>query len=246
MIGKLIAAVGLAALIGALSMPASAAPVSATGPSPTCPASYDPVLDPAHFISVIDNRYFPLPVGRRLVYRGIKDGQAQVDRVTVTDQTKVIEGITATVVRDVAKHGRSLLEKTQDWYAQDDLGNVWYLGEDTKAYLPNGGVDTSGSWQAGVEGAKPGVIMEADPQVPDAYFQECLSGEAMDTAWVVSVRGSLRVPYGRVHDVLRTLEFTQLEPQGVDLKVYAPGIGIALEKTLVGGKEVAKLVSVRG
>lgn len=214
--------------------------------SATCPASYHPVLDPAHVVSVIDNPYFPLPVGRTLVYRGVQDGQKQVDRVRVTARTKIIAGVAATVVSDVAKHRGRLLEKTTDWYAQDDQGNVWYLGEATETYLPNGVIDTSGSWEAGVNGAEPGLIMEADPRVPDAYRQECLSGEAMDTAWVVSRGGSLAVPYGRVHRVLRTLEFTQLEPDVVDEKYYAPGIGAVLQRTLTGGAEYLELVSVRG
>lgn len=202
--------------------------------------------DPTHFVSVIDNQYYPLPVGRVLVYTGVKDGQTQTDTVTVTDQTKVILGITATVISDVAKHGQTLLEKTFDWYAQDDQGNVWYLGEDTKAYLPNGKVDTTGSWEAGVNGAEAGIIMEANPQVPDAYRQEFLAGEAQDTAWIVDTVGSLTVPYGKVRKVLTTLEATQVEPGAYDQKIYAPGIGIVSELALTGTPEVAKLVSVTG
>src|SRR5262245_4979117 len=127
-----------------------------------CGTTYAPVLDPASFVTVVDNPYFPLPVGRKLVYTGVKDGQTQTDTVTVTDQTKVILGITATVVSDIATHDGALLEKTFDYYAQDDQGNVWYLGEDTTAFLPNGKTDTSGSFTAGVDGAQPGIIMEAD------------------------------------------------------------------------------------
>jgi signal transduction histidine kinase len=96
------------------------------------------VLDPANFVRVIDNPYYPLPVGRTLVYRGIRDGVTQTDRVHVTSRTKVIEGITATTVTDVATHGRRLLEKTTDWFAQDKQGNVWYLGEDTAATVEAG------------------------------------------------------------------------------------------------------------
>ena len=125
---------------------------------------YEPVLDPANFATTIDNPYFPLPLGRTLTYRGVKDGQTQEDRVTVTDQTKTVaEGITARVVTDVATHDGALLEKTSDWYAQDKQGNVWYLGEDTAHYLPSGKVDTSGSWEAGVHDAEPGIVMEAKP-----------------------------------------------------------------------------------
>src|SRR5881296_2043847 len=209
-------------------------------------SDYEPVLDPANFVTVIDNPYFPLPVGRTLVYEGIKDGQSQVDTVTVTDQTKVIEGITATMVSDVSTHDGALLEKTFDFYAQDKQGNVWYLGEDTTAYLPNGKTDTSGSWQAGVHDAEPGVIMEANPQIPDAYRQEFLVGEAEDTAWVVERGGTVTVPYGKLRNTLTTLEATRIEPGLYDQKIYAPGVGLVVEQALTGPTEFAKLVSVTG
>src|SRR5437870_7835847 len=207
-------------------------------------SDYEPVLDPANFVTVIDNPYFPLPVGRTLVYEGIKDGQSQIDTVTVTDQTKVIEGITARMVSDVATHDGTLLEKTFDFYAQDKQGNVWYLGEDTTAFLPNGKTDTSGSFVAGVNGAQPGIIMEANPQIPDAYRQECAAGQAEDTAWVVATGGTVSVPYGKVRNVLTTLESTQLEPGAYDEKIYGPGIGIVSERSLTGPSESAQLVSV--
>src|SRR5204862_2163949 len=210
-------------------------------------SGYEPVLDPANFTTTIDNPYFPLPVGRTWVYQGVKDGQTQEDRVTVTNQTKVVaEGITARVVTDVATHNGTLLEKTSDWYAEDKQGNVWYLGEDTAAYLPNGKVDTSGSWEAGVHDAEPGLVMEANPQIPDAYRQEFLSGEAEDTAWIVERGGSITVPYGTLKNALTTLEATRLEPGAYDQKVYAPGIGIVREQALTGPAEVAELVSVTG
>nr|MDP9302305.1 hypothetical protein [Actinomycetota bacterium] len=189
----------------------------------------------------------PLPVGRVLVYKGVRDGQKQIDTVTVTDQTKVLEGITATTVTDVATTtSGKLLEKTTDWYAQDKQGNVWYLGEDTKAYLPNGHVDTSGSWQADVNDGEPGIVMEADPQIPDAYRQEFLAGQAEDTAWITGRGGSVTIPYGTVHHVLTSLEHTALEPDVVDQKVYAPGLGIVTELALAGGQETAHLVKVTG
>lgn len=210
-------------------------------------SSYEPVLNPADFTTKIDNRYFPLPVGRVLVYRGIKDGQTQIDRVTVTDQTKLVaEGITARVVTDIAttRDGK-LLEKTSDWYAQDKNGNVWYVGEETAAYH-NGKVDTSGSWEAGVHDAEPGIVMEADPQIPDAYRQELLRGEAEDTAWIVARGGTVKMPYGTLNNVLTTLEATRVEPGLYDKKIYAPGIGIVFEQALTGETEIAKLVSVTG
>ena len=235
-----IAVIVVAALTAALA--AWAPWASSSGGS-----AYEAVLDPANFSTVIDNPYFPLPVGRTLVYQGIKDGQTQEDRVTVTNQTKVVaEGITARVVADVATHNGNLLEKTSDWYAQDKEGNVWYVGEDTAAYLPSGKVDTSGSWEAGVHDAEPGVIMEADPQIPDAYRQEFLAGQAEDTAWIVDRGGSVTVPAGTFKNALTSLEATRLEPGAYDQKVYGPGIGIVSEQALTGANEVAKLVSVSG
>jgi len=198
----------------------------------------------ASFTTVIDNPYFPLPVGAKWVYRGVRDGVSQTDRVTVTSHTKVVDGETILVVRDVAKHGTRLLEKTFDWYAQDDLGAVWYFGEDTATYGPNGQVtSTEGSWTAGVDGAVRGIIMEADPQVPDGYRQEFYAGHAEDSAWVLSLDNAVTVPYGRVHHVLRTMEWSPLEPDVVDQKYYAQGIGIVKEIAVAGDQEVAKLVS---
>jgi hypothetical protein len=205
-----------------------------------------PVFDPNNFATVVDNPFYPLPVGRTLVYSGIKDGQTQRDTVTVTSQTRVVLGVTTTVVSDVADHDGALLEKTSDWYAQDRQGNVWYLGEDTVHYLPHGKTDTSGSWEAGVNGAQPGIIMEANPQIPDSYRQEYLVDQAEDTAWIVDRGGTITVPYGKVRNVLTTLEATRLEPGAYDQKIYGSGIGIVLEQSLSGPNEYAKLESVTG
>jgi hypothetical protein len=201
---------------------------------------------PSSFVGTIDNRYFPLPVGRTLVYRGVSDGERQTDREHVTSKTKTIQGVGATVVHDVVFANGRKEEITNDWYAQDDQGNVWYLGEATRVRLGNGHVDRSGSWMWGVDGAKPGLIMEAHPQPPDAYRQECLSGQAEDMAWIVDRGGRLRVPYGRVRHVIRSFEFARIEPNVVSEKRYAPGIGIVLERDLHGGDEVFALARVRG
>jgi hypothetical protein len=120
------------------------------------------------------------------------------------------------------------------------------MGEDTKHFGPNGHVDTSGSWEAGVDGAVSGIIMPADPQVPDAYRQEYYAGQAEDTAWITNVSGSITVPNGTVHDVVTSLEASVLEPDVVDQKVYAPGIGIVLERAIAGDVEFARLVRVTG
>ena len=243
---KALALLSFAAVAGPMTMTWAPWAAGASSGASACGTSYAPVLDPAHFVQVIDNPYFPLPVGRTLVYTGVKDGQTQTDSVTVTDQKKVILGITATVVSDIATHDGTMLEKTFDFYAQDQEGNVWYLGEDTTHFLPNGKTDTSGSFLAGVDGAQPWIIMEANPQIPDAYRQECYTGQAEDTAWVVATTGSVTVPYGKVRNVLTTLESTRIEPGAYDEKVYGPGIGIVSERSLTGPIEYAQLVSVSG
>jgi len=237
---KLFATLTLAAIAGA------AVTVWAATAGSSSSSSYEPVLDPSNFVSTIDNPYYPLPVGRTLVYEGFRDGQTQTDTIKVLDQTRVVEGITARVVSDIATHDGTLLEKTFDWFAQDKQGNVWYLGEDTTAYGRNGKTDTSGSWEAGVNDAEPGLIMEANPQIPDGYRQEYLAGEAEDTAWITGQGGSVKVPYGTVRNLLTTLEATQVEPDVYDQKTYGPGIGIVVEQSLTGPNEYAKLVSVTG
>jgi hypothetical protein len=226
------------------SAPSSAALSASTLAAPSTSAGI--AFDPGNFVpgASIDNTYFPLPVGRRLVYRGVKEGQTQRDVVRVTARTRTIDGVLATAVSDIAKHHNSVLERTTDYYAQDKLGNVWYLGEHTVSFGPHGKRDTSGSWMGGVNGAIPGLIMEADPRIPDAYRQEFLAGEAEDTAWVVRRGGSIKVPFGTIHHKLSTLEATRIEPGAYDLKVYGKGLGIVLERALSGPPEVARLVRV--
>jgi hypothetical protein len=221
-----------ALLLGALAADGA---MSATGNAAVAGAS---------FSTTIDNPYFPMPVGASFVYRGVRDGKNQVDRVTVTDRTRVVDGVTVVVVRDVAKHRSRLLEKTFDWYAQESGGAVWYFGENTKTYKADGNVkSTEGSWEAGVDGAVAGIIMEAVPTVPDGYRQEFYAGYAEDTAWVLSLGNAISVPYGHLHHVLLTMEWTRLEPDVVDQKYYARGIGLVAEVAVAGDQEVAKLVS---
>jgi hypothetical protein len=212
------------------------------------PAAVGVPAAPASFTTTIDNPYYPLPPGRMLVYKGERDGEQQIDRVFVTDQTKLVNGVTTIVVRDIARnHAGVLIEKTFDWFAQDDLGNVWYFGEDTAEYDAHGHViSTEGSWTDGVDGATRGIIMEASPSVTDAYRQEYYAGQAEDQAWVIQTGMHVEVPYGSLDAVLRTMEWARIEPRVVDMKFYAPGIGIVLEKALAGGQEVAELVKVSG
>ena len=184
-----------------------------------------PRFDPNNFVRTVDNPLFPLPPGTRFVFEGVEDGESEVNVTIVTHDRKSILGVSATVVLDrVFVHGE-LKEKTFDWYAQDKQGNVWYLGENTKEYEDGKVVSTEGSWQAGRDGAKPGIIMLAHPQVGDSYRQEFLVGVAEDQARVVARGIEQRVPYGSFDNCVRTVEFTDLEPGVKEAKIYCPGVG---------------------
>lgn len=193
------------------------------------------------FVPRITNPYLPLTPGSVWVYTGLKDGQTQRDVVTATHKTKTILGIRATVVTDVATHGTTVLERTTDWYAQDVHGNVWYLGERTAAY-EHGQVDHSGSWEAGVDGAKPGIVMTAHPQVGDTHRQEYLRGEAEDQYWLVDLAQHVKTPFVTTSHAALTLEWTRLEPGVIDRKYYVRGIGLVAELSAQGPQETARLV----
>ena len=170
--------------------------------------AYTPHIDPADFTTTIDNEYFPLKPGTTFVY----EGGAERDEITVTSDTKKVMGVECVVVNDKAWENGKLIEQTYDWFAQDKEGNVWYFGEDTKEYENGKVTSTKGSWEAGVDGAKPGIIMQADPKVGDSYRQEYYEGEAEDMAKVLSLNESVTVPYGSFDDVLVTKEWTPWNP----------------------------------
>jgi hypothetical protein len=190
---------------------------------------YAPELDPADFVATIDNPFAPFGPGAHWVYE--KEGEDGLERieVDVLAETKTILGITATVVRDREFLDGELIEDTRDWLAQDSDGNVWYLGELSYEVEDGVIVSLSGSWEAGVDGAQPGLWMKADPQVGDVYRQELLLGEAEDYAEVLSLTDSQTVPAGSFTNCLRTRDASPLEPGNEENKVYAPGVGLVVE-----------------
>lgn len=207
---------------------------------------YEPLIDPNDFVMTIDNPYLPLPVGRTLVYEGVSDGERERVEVTVTDRIREVMGVTTTVVRDRAFVEDALVEDTFDWLAQDRWGNVWYFGEATAEYENGEVVSRAGSWEAGVDGAMPGVVMLADPRVGDRYRQEFYEGEAEDLARVRATGESVAVPAGSYQDVLVTEDWTPLEPDVLEHKSYAPGVGVVLERVVEGGSGVLRLVEIVG
>jgi hypothetical protein len=191
--------------------------------------AYDPVIDPANFVATIDNVFFPLVPGTTFVYEGQTPDGLEHDEFAVTHNTRVILGVTCTEVHDTVTTNGVLTEDTLDWFAQDVNGNVWYFGESTHE-LVDGLISTiDGSFMGGVNGAKPGIIMEGHPAIGDFYRQEFDLGNAEDFAEVVGLSDSVTVPYGSFTNCLNTRETTPLEPDLHEHKFYASGIGNVLE-----------------
>jgi len=194
----------------------------------------------------IDNKYFPLKPGTIMIYNGTdEDGKSMSDIFTVTNDTKEIQGIITRVVNDSAFVEGDLVEPTADWFAQDDNGNVWYMGEFTTD-LTNKKNPHEGSWEAGVKGARAGIIMLAEPKVGDTYEQEFAKGEAEDKGTVLSLNENVSVPYGSFSNVLKTKDFSNLEPDIVENKYYAQNTGEIKELIVKGGSEEMTLIQING
>ncbi|MDQ4026469.1 MAG: hypothetical protein M3214_00240 [Actinomycetota bacterium] len=225
-------------LIGVVLIGCGADPVIDPGDG----GDYEVQVKPADFVATIDNPWLPFRPGSRWTYAGREGDRKERIEVLVTDDTRKVMGITATVVREREWLDGRLVEDTFDWYAQDHDGNVWYLGEDTREFTEGGGVSTAGAWEAGVDEALPGIIMLADPRVGEAYRQEYLPGEAEDMAEVIRRGASVSVPFGSFDRVLVTKEWTPLEPSVVEQKYYDRGVGLILEETVRGGSARTELV----
>ena len=201
-------------------------------------------LDPADFTTERDNPYWPMEPGSHWVYRETDaEGDVQRNDVTVTNRKKTIMGIEAVVVHDVVRQGGQVTEDTFDWYAQDADGNLWYLGEDTKEYENGTLKTTEGSWEAGVDGALAGIILPARPRPGLTYREEYYKGHAEDAAEDLSLNAHAKVPFGTFDHVLQTRNFSPLEPDLVEEKFYARGVGVVLEITVSGGSDRSELLS---
>jgi hypothetical protein len=239
-------AVLLPALAGCGSSRGDSSATAQSGTS-TFPQSNEPAnLNPADFTTNVDNPYFPLKVGARWEIRVTnQEGMVQHQVITVTDKTKrMADGVEARVVHDVVSENGKPVEITEDWYAQDKDGNVWYFGENTAEIKPNGQRDTSGSFEAGANGADAGVAMLAHPEVGQTYREEYYVGHAMDRTRVLAIDGQqAEVPFGHFTDVILAEDYTPVEPKVLELKFYARGIGQVLAQTVSGGSEREELIS---
>ena len=216
--------------------------------SPTLPRGAEPVtLDPAEFTTEITNPYWPMKPGSRWVYRETDKDEVLKVVVRVTDQTKrIANGLEARVVHDVVTQDGEPVEVTDDWYAQDSEGNVWYLGEDTAEYENGKVVSHEGSFEAGVDGAQAGIAMPANPEPGLAYRQEYYAGQAEDKAKVLNLGATAPVPFGSFDRVLQTEDTNPLsEPPQVEHKFYARDVGPVLVIGISGGSGREELVSFK-
>jgi hypothetical protein len=248
--GNLVIALAFLAVLAAGCGSSSSEPTSSTAGPPGSASRlapihgrYEPTVDPSNFVTRIDNRYFPLQPGTGFHYRGVRGTTPQTDDEVVTNHTVRILGITCVAVRDVvSEHGRPV-ERTLDFYAQDKQGNVWYMGEDSYELHNGRFAKASDSWRSGVDGAKPGIIMPAEPRPGDNYRQEYYPPEALDEARVIGTRGPVTVPQGTYAHPLTTSEFSPLEPQ-TEEKYYVAGVGEILERVVKGHHEEFRLVRI--
>jgi hypothetical protein len=212
------------------------------------PQGSEPVkLDPADFSTTIDNPYWPMTPGTRWISRET-DTKGARERVvlTATNRTKTVNGIETRVISDVVTEDGAPVETTDDWYAQDNDGNIWYFGEDVRNYENGKFVDKDGSWEAGVDGAQPGIAMPADPKPGLTYRQEYYKGVAEDRGAIVTVgQERVEVPAGFFTKVLMTRDLSPSEPKVQELKFYARDVGPVLSVHTDGDGGRAELVSYK-
>jgi hypothetical protein len=211
--------------------------------SSTPAETYNPVIDPANFVAGVTNKYFPLKPGKVYNYEG-NNGTTQ-DTVTATNEHKTILGVQTMTTKDTVLIDGKLHDDTLNWYAQDKEGNVWYFGKDTKEYQNGKVVSTEGTWEAGVNGAKPGIIMQANPQIGGPIFQEYYQNHAEDQFQVLSTNESLTLPIGKYEGCIKTKEWTRLDPGIVEHKVFCPEIGFAQSTMVQGGNDFSQLISIK-
>jgi hypothetical protein len=236
-----------AAVVGAAAVVAVAAGVASLrggGPASSTPSCPKPPALPSAFAPRVDNPYFPLTPGTVYTYKGKLDGHPGKDVFTVTDRTKTILGVATTVVHDQVFVNGQIVEDTFDWYAQDDAGTVWYFGEDTKELEDGHVVSTEGSWEAGIDNARAGIFMPAQPKVGQTFKQEDAKNVAEDCTKIVALDASVKTPYVSSDAALKTEEFSLLEPGVLDNKYYVRSVGNVSEQTVQGGSDELELVSV--
>lgn len=238
-------AVLLPALAGCGSSGGDSSSAAAQSGTNTFPQSSEPSnLNPADFSTNIDNPYWPMPVGATWhVHVSNPEGESLQETIRVTNRTKrIADGVTARVVSDVVyDHGKPV-EITDDWYAQDSKGNIWYFGEDT-AEFHNGKKDTSGSFEAGRDGADAGIAMAAHPYDGLTYREEYYKGHAEDRTEVLALNQQVQAPAGHFTGAILTDDTSPIEPDLSEYKLYAKGVGPVVAVSVSGESEREDLIS---
>jgi hypothetical protein len=198
-------------------------------PAPFDPSTpYEPMVEPSDLSANITNPFLPMPVGATWVSEMVTEDGTERIEVSVESATREVWGVDVRVVHDSAYLDGELIEDTEDWFAEDGAGNVWYMGEETIAYDPTEPPSTAGSWEAGVNGALPGIVMLADPSVSSRYRQEYYVGEAEDYAIVRAHDQEVSVPAGDYTGCIKIEERSVLEPDMQEFKYYCAGVGNVL------------------
>ena len=203
---------------------------------------HQPVIEPADFVDEIDNPYLPLAPGSRWVYEGDSDGELERIEVVVTDERRDVMGVSTVVVRDTVHVDGELVEDTFDWFAQDRDGNVWYFGEDSREFEGGAAVNADGSWEAGIDGALPGIAMPGVPTVGFAYRQEFDAGNAEDMGEILEAGVARSIGLDTFPDVVVTRDWSPLEPEIVEEKWYARGVGAIYTTHTAGPAGTVELI----
>jgi hypothetical protein len=206
--------------------------------------NYNPIIKPENFVDSVTNIYFPLNPGTVYTYKSQTEDGLETIVVTVLSDTKIVAGVKCTVVRDVVSIENQLIEDTYDWYAQDKGGNVWYMGEDVSNYQNGVLEDKEGSWEAGINGAKPGIMMLSNPVLEMPYRQEYYFNNAEDWGKVIAWGVSVITTYRTFYNCLKTADWNALEPDApIEYKYYAPETGMVKEE-IEGSNENVDLISI--
>ena len=218
-------------------------------------AEFAPVFDAHNFAAntKVDNKYFTLTPGTKFIYTKVTKKGCERIEVEVKDRPRKVHGVLTTVVRDRVwlndvcggPERDVLVEDTRDWYAQDRDGNVWYFGEDVDNYVGGVLVNHDGSWETGIDGAEPGIVMMADPKPGDFYRQEKAVGVAEDMADVIALGVIVTVPYGTFHDCLQTRDWSMIDKKANEYKYYCTEVGqLVLEEHVQGPTERSELIAI--
>ena len=182
------------------------------------------------FLTSGSNTFFILEPGFQTVLAG-KDGSVTT---TVLNETIEVAGVTTRIVEEREEKDGKPAEVSRNYFAIcKDSADVFYFGEDVDIYEDGKINGHSGAWLAGVDGAKPGMVMPGAVSVAMKYYQEEAPGKAMDRAEVMSLSETFKTPAGTFTGCLRTRESSELDPKDTEFKTYAPGIGLVQDEDLL-------------